>query len=180
MDNKQDVRYSLSPEGEEQKNYGDFHIFAKDFGCRSPYEEFLKEHERTHPQKAEPPRAKTDNELKQEEIGRLRRLLYDRDTEFQKAKGKRTVTTIIVLSIFYFLLFVVFNIIYNEETIFYNIMDVGEGNIIAIAILSIVAAVFHFWANLTIFGQLFQKGSEETEILESIKNRIIALEKEIL
>ena len=96
---------------------------------------------------------------KQEELDRLYRLLQERDAEFEKAKGKRTIITILGLSIFYYWLFV-------------NLGEPTGIELLFIIIPTIMIAGFHFFVNATIFAYLCNKSREENEILDNIKKRI--------
>ena len=100
---------------------------------------------------------------KEAELKELYRRLYELDRKFEKAKGKRTIVTILGFAVFYFWVFYILNDPVGIEIIF----DV---------ILAIVIAGFHFFANVTIFGQLSQLGREENAILENIRKRIRELE----
>ena len=99
---------------------------------------------------------------KNEEKNRLYRLLNERDKQFEAAKLKRMIITIIGFAIFYFY------VLYALEK------PTGE-SIIFCLILSIVLSGVHFFVNAAIFGALAQKGREESEILENIRKEISKL-----
>lgn len=107
----------------------------------------------------------SDNETRKKERDRLIRLYYERDKEFESAKGKRMIITILAFSLLYFVVF--FQIGY--------IADVTD--FLMTAVISIVFGGIHFWVNALIFSRLFQKGKEEREALEYIERKIRELEK---
>lgn len=96
---------------------------------------------------------------KKEELNRLYRLLQERDAEFEKAKGKRTIITILGFSIFYYWLF-------------FNQGNPTGVELLLIIIPSIIVAGFHFFVNALVFVYLFNKSKTENEILDDIKKRI--------
>ena len=108
-----------------------------------------------------------DNEKKQEELNRLCRLLYERGKEFEKAKGKRAIITVLGFAVFYFWCFSAL-----------EGMPTGI-DIVAAIVGAIFVAGFHVLINAGIFGYLHRKGSEESEALESIRKRIRELENDI-
>lgn len=97
----------------------------------------------------------------------LLKLYWQRDKEFEAAKGKRTILTILLFSVCYF---VIIYAIAKKPT------DIKA--IAALLVVSIILACIHFWFNISIFLYLFQKGREETEILERIRKEISELEKQ--
>ena len=101
---------------------------------------------------------------KEEELKRLYRLLYQKDQEFEKAKLKRTLLTILGFSLFYFV-------------ILYSIGNNTLKDIIMEIVISVVLGGFHFFINLCIFAPLCQKGREETSFLDSLRKRISELER---
>ena len=90
----------------------------------------------------------------------LWRLYCERDKEFEKAKGRRTLITIIGFSIFYLIVLYLF----GKPT---DIEDFG-GMLIA----ALVFGGLHFWINATIFVYLCNKGRDESEVLNQIKKRM--------
>ena len=108
----------------------------------------------------------SDIEKKQEELNRLHRLLCEKDQEFEKAKGKRTVVTILIFTAFYY-------------WILWLLAKPSGAEFLTNLFVAAVFASIHFFANLTIFSQLCQKGREESEILDSIRNRIKETEKSL-
>ena len=104
---------------------------------------------------------------KNEERNRLYRLLYERDKEFEAAKLKRMIITIIGFSIAYFYLFFAISKVYGVITWY---------TIIFLTIASIIVSVFHFFINASIFGALAQKGRAESDILENIRKEISKLD----
>lgn len=97
------------------------------------------------------------------ELKELYRRLYQLDQKFEKAKGKRTIITILGFAVFYFWVLYIL----NEPTGIEIVYDV---------LLAIVIAGFHFLVNATIFGQLSHLGRKENETLENIRKRIRELE----
>lgn len=100
---------------------------------------------------------------KNEERNRLYRLLYERDKEFEAAKLKRMIITIIGFAIFYFY-------------VLYALEKPAGTDVIICLMLSIFFAGVHFFVNALIFGALAQKGREESEILENIRRKISNLD----
>jgi hypothetical protein len=101
---------------------------------------------------------------KEEELKRLYILLYKKDQEFEKAKLKRTLLTILGFSLFYFIV----------------ICQIGKPvgfNILLAIVSAIVLGGFHFFVNACIFVPLCQKGREESETLDRIRKRISELER---
>lgn len=96
----------------------------------------------------------------------LLKLYWQRDKEFEAAKGKRTILTILLFAVGYFV-------------VIYALTKPTDWKIICGDLLaSIFLAGIHFWINSCIFLYLFQKGREETEILERIRKEISELEKQ--
>lgn len=93
----------------------------------------------------------------------LWKLYCKRDKEFEKAKGKRTIITILSFSVVYFIIFYL-----NGSPTGFDV--VGD------FLVAVIVAGIHFVINATVFGYLAQKGREETEILESIKKKLSELE----
>jgi uncharacterized membrane protein (DUF106 family) len=105
-----------------------------------------------------------DKKEKQEELNRLYRMIYEKDQEFEKAKGKRMIITTLGFAAFYFWL-----------------LSALEGTPTGIDVLyAIVGAIFlagiHVWINSLIFGYLANKGRSESEALDFIRKRIRELE----
>lgn len=90
----------------------------------------------------------------------LWKLYYERDKEFEKAKGKRALVTVIGFSIFY--LVVLYSFLKPTD-----LKGIG-----ATLIVAIVLGFLHFLVNLTIFAYLCNKGRDESEVLKQIKKRI--------
>lgn len=97
------------------------------------------------------------------ERDRLCRLYIERDKEFEAAKTKRSVITILGFAVFYFYLF-------------WSLGKPTGWDILLVAVIALLCSFGHFWVNLTVFGYLSMKGREETEILDSIRRRIKELE----
>lgn len=90
----------------------------------------------------------------------LWKLYCQRDKEFEKAKGRRTLITIIGFAIFYFTALYSF----GKPT---DLKDFG-----AMLMVSLVFGGLHFWINAPIFVYLCNKGREESEVLKHIKKRM--------
>jgi phosphate/sulfate permease len=103
------------------------------------------------------------NEKEKEELKRLYIRLNERNKEFQSAKLKRSIITIIGFSIAYFYLF--FSIYEKYSVITWD-------TIIFLAIISPIVSFFHFFVNSSIFGALTKKSMEEYEILRRIIKKI--------
>lgn len=172
MDN--DIKHSISKKDENPpKEPRAFHDRWSDFGKKDPLDIFLEETSETEQQKRKPI-ARPAPDPKQEELNRLYLLLYERDKEFEKAKGKRTIITVLFLTAVYFVLLFCFSIFAPIAEI-KSIFDVFSTDIritLGILVVSFVLAWIHFMANLTIFGQLYNMGRAETETLERIKKLI--------
>ena len=96
----------------------------------------------------------------------LLKLYYQKDKEFEAAKGKRMILTLLFFVIVYYaLMWILF----------------GRPDDFITAILSLLPVTFfaaiHLLVNATIFGQLHMRSREETEILERIRKEISELEK---
>lgn len=113
-----------------------------------------------------------DNDERKRERDRLIRLYYELDDQYQRAKGRRTLITILAFSLFYLIIFFSF----GEEIHLKDIID-NFWNFVSMVFCSLVLGGIHFWANLTIFSQIIYKSREENEHLKYIENRIRELEK---
>ena len=100
-----------------------------------------------------------DEKEKNEEKNRLYRLLCEREKEFESAKLKRMIITIIGFAIFYFY-------------VLYALEKPTGTPIIGCLILAIVFSAVHCFINAAIFGALAQKGRAESDILENIRKEI--------
>jgi hypothetical protein len=118
-----------------------------------------------------------DKHEKQEEINNLYQILYRRDQAFQRAKGKRTIKTVLIFAAFYFVTIMIANGYTSITTTVEAIFSKEIFDIIGIALASIFLASLHFFLNGIIFGQLFNIGRDESDVLESIRKRIRELEK---
>lgn len=112
----------------------------------------------------------TEQEKIIERLKSLYKLYHDRDDEFQKAKLKRMIFTLLFFTVAYFVILI---------WITKQFWELNWGIIAIIFISSIVLSWIHFWVNATVFGQLANKGRDETEILERIKEDIRELEKKL-
>lgn len=120
----------------------------------------------------------SDEEKTKEELKRLYKKLYETDKEFEKAKGKRFIITMLIFTAFYFVVIMAiigFDIRSAIEAIFSKAI-IG---ILAILFASVMLAWFHFWANAAIFGQLSDVSSRERKIIDGIASRIKELEKKL-
>ena len=97
------------------------------------------------------------------ERDRLCRLYIERDKEFESAKAKRSIFTILGYAVAFFL-------------IFWAVCKPQGLDILGFLIAAIVISGIFFLVNATVFGYLSMKGREETEILDSIRRRIKELE----
>ena len=104
-----------------------------------------------------------DNETKQKERNRLHKLYCERDKEFEAAKGKRTILTILGFTVFYFC------VLYFTEA------PTGW-ELIGALLVALIMAVFHFYINALIFTYLVDKGHDENEVLKQIEKKISELE----
>ena len=103
-------------------------------------------------------------------LAHLYKLYYERDKEFEKAKGKRFWLTVLGFSLAYLIAFFL-----AGKTVFLpEDATLGELALLLLELVipSIVVAFIHYFVNATIFGQLFIKSEEEKRILQSIKDEI--------
>ena len=97
----------------------------------------------------------------------LWKLYCQKDKEFEAAKARRAILTILLFAVGYF---VVIYVLENKPT------DIKT--ISGILFAAIFLSGIHFLINSIIFLHLFQKGREEAEILERIRKRINEIEAE--
>ena len=120
-----------------------------------------------------------EEEKIKEELKRLYKELYETDQEFEKAKGKRFIITMLIFTAFYFVVLMIAagytDIILALKAIFSKAI-IG---ILTILLASVMLAWFHFWANSAIFWQLSDKARRERTILDGIASRIKELEKKL-
>ena len=102
-------------------------------------------------------------EQKDLERDRLYKLYWQRDKEFETAKLKRTIFTIIGFAVFYFI-------------VLYQIGKPSGFDILWALISALVIAGFHFYINSFIFLYLFNKGRQESDRLAAIKKQFEELE----
>ena len=153
---------SLSPKDEKQTTYGNYNVYGNDMILdTAPAQKFTPA---PKPVAARESR-KTSN--KTSERDELLKLYYERDKEFEAAKGKRMLLTFLFFIAAYYVLFCL-------------IFSWPDDLIIAIVCLlpSSFFAVGHYFVNSAIFGYLHTKGREENEILERIRKRIQDLDKQ--
>lgn len=101
------------------------------------------------------------------EIGNHYRMIVQKEKEFEKAKAKRTIITILAFAVLYFALLMISG------------SNTGILGIIGTMLASIFLAGIHFVINATVFGQLSEVGKRETAALEHIRNRIRELENKL-
>ena len=95
----------------------------------------------------------TENELYQ-----LKNLYYERDREFEKAKGRRNVLALILFSVVYFIILLSVS---SKPLDFLSI--------ILCLIISPILSVLHFLVNSSVFFHISFKGNEEARLLRKIK-----------
>lgn len=122
-----------------------------------------------------------DNEARKKERDRLIRLYYEKDKEFESAKGKRTIISILFFSLVYLIILFSFDyaIIYSSTGEGIHLKDIVSNFMFFVPMLvySLIFGVIHFFANAAIFSQLSQMGRNENEHLKYIEKRIRELEK---
>lgn len=101
----------------------------------------------------------------QDELNRLYRLYYERDKEFEKAKGRRTLLSVLGFSVWYFWIYCNF------------LAPSGIREVLLSIVFAIITSVFHVLINGTIFWHLIDNSRREYERLEHIKKQIQELEK---
>ena len=103
----------------------------------------------------------------QEEIDYLYERYYEMDKEFEKAKGRR-------------LLFAILGFAFVYAYLLWSIRRPDNFlGLLMILIFSVVLSGIHVFINLSIFGSISDKGHEEYETLEHIRNRISDLKKKL-
>jgi hypothetical protein len=100
------------------------------------------------------------------EIERLYRLYYQLDKEFESAKMKRTVLTILGFAVVFF-------------WILCQLMSPSGWDILKAVVFALIWSGIHFFVNACIFGPLASKGRDEGDRLRDIKKKISELEKEL-
>ena len=100
------------------------------------------------------------------EIDRLYRLYYQLDEEFESAKMKRNILTILGFAVVFF-------------WILWQLMSPSGWDILKAAVLALIWSGIHFFVNACIFGPLASKGRDEGDRLRDIKKKISELEKEL-
>lgn len=118
-----------------------------------------------------------DKEMKQKELNRLCRLLYEREKEFEKAKHKRIILTIVGFSIFYFVVQMMFSGHTDIVAMLKAVMSADLSELFAMVVVPIIFACVHFVINASVFGALFQKNIAESRRLEAIEEQIKELEE---
>jgi len=101
-----------------------------------------------------------------EELNRLYQRYYQMDKEYESAKLKRNLLTMLGFGILFFVLL-------NA------IMEPTGWRVLIVLVMAIFLSGIHFFVNGSVFGWLAAKGREEGEHLNYIKRRISELEKEL-
>ena len=100
------------------------------------------------------------------EIDRLYRLYYQKDKEFESAKLKRIILTVLGFSVVFF-------------WIFYQLSEPSGWEILQVLVLSVIFSGFYCFINVCIFAPLALKGRDEGDQLREIKRKIDELQKEL-
>lgn len=98
------------------------------------------------------------------QIDKLQKLYCQKEKEFEAAKRKRIILTFLLFTVAYFIL----SIKMQKPT--------GFLDVILNLLFSLFLSLFHFFVNAPIFFHLSNKGGEEAEILDHIKEQITELE----
>ena len=93
----------------------------------------------------------------------LWKLYYQKDKEFEAAKTKRSILTILGFAVFYFV-------------VLYFIEKPTGLDILGNVIFALIIAGIHFFVNAIVFGHLTNKGRAESEALNAIKKQIDNIE----
>ena len=96
----------------------------------------------------------------------LYKLLHDKEEQFDRAKRKRAITTILALSV------VIFAIMYSVQN------PAGIWEITATFLVATILAGIDFVIHSVIIGQLFKRSRAESEALEYIRKSIKELEED--
>lgn len=97
------------------------------------------------------------------EKNELCKLLAEKEKEFEKAKTRRIIITILVFSAVYFLV-----LCYVDHPTGLEIL--GE------ALAAIFLGGLHFYVNSIVFSLLFQKSETENKVLEFLRKKISEIE----
>ena len=89
----------------------------------------------------------------------LYRLIAEKDAEFEKAKTKRLMKTILAYAIAFFLLFC-----YLKRP--------SGLDFIGYALISVLVAGVHVWINSPIFSYLVRQGEAERKYLEDLRKQL--------
>lgn len=93
----------------------------------------------------------------------LYKLLYAKEKQFESAKLKRTIITILFFAVLYFLYF------YLDKN------PIGI-EIVGTFLVALFVGGFHVWLNAIVFSTLFRKGEYERTTLEEIRRKISEIE----
>lgn len=110
------------------------------------------------------------------ELERLYKLYYEKDNEYEKAKGKRTWLTVLGFTVFYLIVFYAI----SKKIIEPRFTNEGEA-LLLLAVLSVISFItswIHYFVNAAIFGYISQKGRKEYEELQNIKRKVNAIKDE--
>ena len=100
------------------------------------------------------------------EINRLYRLYDQLDKQFEDAKMKRNILTILGFAVVFF-------------WILCQRMTPSGWDILKVTVLALVWSGIHFFVNACIFGPLANKGRDEENRLKDIRKRISELQNEL-
>lgn len=92
----------------------------------------------------------------------LYRLISEKDAQFEKAKERRTIKTILAFAVVFFLILCKFE---NPSGI----------EFVWTAVLSIIFAAIHFFVNALIFSHLVLQGEAERKYLEELRRQLSEL-----
>lgn len=109
------------------------------------------------------------------ELERLYKLYYEKDNEYEKAKGKRTWLTVLGFTVFYLIVFYAI----SQKIIEPRFTNEGEALLLltVLSVISFITSWIHYFVNAAIFGHISIKGREEYEILQKIQNEINELKR---
>lgn len=186
-DTKKNQKYSISKDGDETTPFGYRSACDLAFGRhRDPLDELLSDfgvdptQQKEPAPKVEPPKkVKTEAEKKQEELNRLHRLLYEKDQEFEKAKGRRTNLVVLAFAVFYFVVIMAIGGKTNIVEMIEGAIDACENiwSFLGVFVFPFVLSWIHVVINGTIFSSLTHKAIKGNEELDSIRKRIREIEK---
>lgn len=89
----------------------------------------------------------------------LYRLLIEKERQFEKAKTKRLIKTILAYAIAFFLFFCYLNKPSGLDFIGY-------------ALISVLVSAVHIWINAPVFSYLVRQGEAERKYLEDLRKQL--------